>query len=278
MGDDFVRVAAQGIVSLPDASVTAAKIADGVITPIKLTGGYTDTAVNYGASINDRVIDATGTTAVTLPTSVGNVGRQYIIRNNGAATVTIATTGGQLIDGSATLALAGKGFAEVIADGSGWHVLRAQYADETIGRRMFNWNHAYSTGGGWQMTYSDTGIRDMNSVYSPTNGWAIYNNYARLRRVGHVVECTLDLNGATATNALVQTNMIPTGFRPTTNQYFPGAYNSSGGAVRLMEITTAGTVSVLSYGSSYMYNQVTWTTQESWPASLPGSAVGTIPQ
>lgn len=149
------------------------------------------------------------------------------------------------------------------------------YTEESVGRRIFHWD---SLNNRFQTTYSDTGLRDMNSVYSPTNGWAIYNGYAWLRRYGNIVECTLDLNGASATNALVQTNMIPSGFRPSRNQYFPGAYNSSGGAVRLMEITTAGTVSVLAYGAGLMYNQVTWMTADAWPTTLPGTAIGAIAQ
>ncbi len=262
-----VRVANQGIVSIPDSIVSTAKIADGVITPIKLTGGYTETAVNYGASINDRVIDATGTTAVTLPTSVGNVGRQYIIRNNGAATVTIATTGGQTIDGSATLVLAGKGFAEVIADGSGWHVLRAQYADESVGRRMFNWNHAYSTGGGWQMTYSDTGWRDVSANINTPNGFTAGSIF--VRRTGYTV--ALGVYGlARAAGGAGDYYTFLAGWRcdvPVYGRSFsnnPWYVNGSSAYINMAGTSESGAGTLFS-------------TSDAWPVSLPGTPSGSIP-
>ena len=87
-----------------DASVAARLArfdANGFVTPIRTSGGYFDTATNYTLTNNDRVVDVTGTTAITLPTSTGSAGRTFTVRNNGAGTVTIGTTGGQLIDGAA---------------------------------------------------------------------------------------------------------------------------------------------------------------------------------
>lgn len=51
---------------------------------------------------NDIVV-VTATATITLPTAVGIRGKTYTIKNNGAGiTVTLATTGGQTVDGAAS--------------------------------------------------------------------------------------------------------------------------------------------------------------------------------
>ncbi|WP_042400162.1 hypothetical protein [Streptacidiphilus carbonis] len=55
----------------------------------------------------DEVVEVTGTTTVTLPTAVGRA-RRVVIVNVGTGTVTVATTGGQTISGSATKTLASQ--------------------------------------------------------------------------------------------------------------------------------------------------------------------------
>lgn len=64
---------------------------------------FATTAVssNYTATPLDEVIEATGTITVTLPTAVGRA-RRIVVINTGTGTVTVATTGGQTISGSAT--------------------------------------------------------------------------------------------------------------------------------------------------------------------------------
>lgn len=64
-------------------------------------------AVNTAAGAvptTDYVYLASGTLTITLPTSVGN-SNLYTIKNIGAGVITIVTTGGELIDGSANLIL-----------------------------------------------------------------------------------------------------------------------------------------------------------------------------
>ena len=278
-----------------DASVAARLArfdANGFVTPIRTSGGYFDTATNYTLTNNDRVVDVTGTTAITLPTSTGSAGRTFTVRNNGAGTVTIGTTGGQLIDGAATLALAGKGYAEVVSDGTGWHVLGAQYADETVGRRIFTWNHAYSTGGGFQTTYSDTGIRTITSwdaagVVTGTalpTGWAPVSGqagYFRIQRVGSRVTASIAMLQSTGTNPTPLA--IPTGFASPSNPQFlvpmvPGA----GAQVSRTWQNSAGLgrgASSLFTANDYVYaTEITWQTTDAWPTALPGTAFGVIPQ
>ena len=71
----------------------------------------------------DYVYFVSGTTTLTLPTAVGNTNR-YTIKNTGGATVTIATTSSQTIDGSTTATLAVQNTAlDLISDGSNWRIV-----------------------------------------------------------------------------------------------------------------------------------------------------------
>ncbi len=57
-----------------------------------------------GTALTDYIYMCTGTFDITLPTAVGSTSIYYI-KNQGVGVVTVKTTGGQTIEGSATLAL-----------------------------------------------------------------------------------------------------------------------------------------------------------------------------
>lgn len=84
------------------------------------------TAVAYTVLVTDSTVlaDATGGAFnVTLPTAIGIKGRQYVVKrmNGGGNNVTIACTGGQTIDGAATVVLAAQyDRATVQSDGANW--------------------------------------------------------------------------------------------------------------------------------------------------------------
>lgn len=59
-------------------------------------------AADYLATINDCVIEASGTTTVTLPTAQSAPGQFYVVKNTGTGQVTIACSGSDTIDGSGT--------------------------------------------------------------------------------------------------------------------------------------------------------------------------------
>lgn len=62
-----------------------------------------------------------GAVTVTLPSSVGIIGRQYMVINTGNNIVTINTTGGQTINGGASTALPGAYFSVTLfSDGANW--------------------------------------------------------------------------------------------------------------------------------------------------------------
>jgi len=82
---------------------------------------------SYVATSTDSVIMANCAAActVTLPTAVGISGKVYFVKILGSGTVTIATSGGQTIDGSSTVTPSPNQYAEieVISDGSNFEIL-----------------------------------------------------------------------------------------------------------------------------------------------------------
>ena len=71
----------------------------------------------------DYVYLVSGTTTLTLPTAVSNT-NLYTIKNVGTKTVTIAFTGGQTADGSATLSLPVRYTSlSFISDDTNWNIV-----------------------------------------------------------------------------------------------------------------------------------------------------------
>jgi hypothetical protein len=72
----------------------------------------------------DQTIFANGTFTVTLPTAVGITDREYLIKNTGAGTITLATTSSQTIDGSTTYVMSVQyKYVRVKSDGANWNVI-----------------------------------------------------------------------------------------------------------------------------------------------------------
>lgn len=79
----------------------------------------------YAILISDYTVDCTsGTFTATLPTAVGVTGQIYTIKNSGTGVVTLATTGGQTIDGSGTLSISTQYQSYTIqSNGSNWIII-----------------------------------------------------------------------------------------------------------------------------------------------------------
>lgn len=73
----------------------------GIIRSVNSVAVNTDTG---SAPTTDYVYLVSGTTTITLPTSVGN-SNLYTVKNIGAGTVTIVTTGGETIDGGVNVVM-----------------------------------------------------------------------------------------------------------------------------------------------------------------------------
>lgn len=87
------------------------------------------TTGTYTATSADEILTgdaAGGAFSITLPTAAGIAGRIYTVKrlNSGANAVTVATTGGQTIDGAATVALSAQWQTlRVVSDGANWLVV-----------------------------------------------------------------------------------------------------------------------------------------------------------
>lgn len=95
---------------------------------LKTLGGrrvaYVAKTTTYTIAKKDYLIECTsGTFTVTLPTAVSDTGRQFIIKNSGAGTITIDGNGTETIDGAATVALAQYESKTVVSNGANWIVV-----------------------------------------------------------------------------------------------------------------------------------------------------------
>lgn len=87
---------------------------------------YVAKTATYTITNSDHTVNCTANSfTVTLPTAVGIVGRQYIIKNSGTGIITINTTSSQTIDGQASgsLTLNNPDALTVMSDGANWIII-----------------------------------------------------------------------------------------------------------------------------------------------------------
>jgi hypothetical protein len=77
--------------------------------------------VNATLTLNEtyHVVNCTNTITVNLPTAA-DVGREYIIKNSGAGTITVDPDGAETIDGAATFTLATGACITIVSTGTNW--------------------------------------------------------------------------------------------------------------------------------------------------------------
>lgn len=84
----------------------------------------TVTANNYTVLTTDRIVKVTASgKTVTLPTSVGNTGREFIINNASPGSVTVATTSSQTISAQLTQTLPAYSSMTVYSDGANYWII-----------------------------------------------------------------------------------------------------------------------------------------------------------
>lgn len=102
-----------------DITVAATGGGGGTIRSINSVSTNTNAGATAGT---DYVYLCTGTMTITLPTAVANT-NLYTVKNVGTGVVTVATTGGQTIDGSVSISLVVQYTAvDLISDTSNWNV------------------------------------------------------------------------------------------------------------------------------------------------------------
>lgn len=83
----------------------------------------------YTITTSDDIVlcnASSGAFTVTLPTASGNTGLQFVVKrlNSGSNAVTVATAGGQTIDGASTVSLSSQyEFITLVSDGSNWFLI-----------------------------------------------------------------------------------------------------------------------------------------------------------
>ena len=82
----------------------------------------TNTIGNVG-NCHALVECTSGSFTVTLPTAVGCVGYQFVIKNTGSGTITLATTSAQTIDGASTQSISQYNALTVVSNGTNWIII-----------------------------------------------------------------------------------------------------------------------------------------------------------
>ena len=79
---------------------------------------------NYTVLVTDRIIKCTGAASfITLPTAVGNTGREFIINNTSTGDITVNTTSSQTISNQLTQSLPATSSMTVYSDGANWWII-----------------------------------------------------------------------------------------------------------------------------------------------------------
>ena len=149
-----------------------------------------------------------------------------------------------------------------------WQARPTTRIDQTAGRAAYTWDYLNNRE---QLVYGDTGRRNISSsIPTAVSGSVI------LARQGYTVMLILADFLDSSPNTNVNWNgIIPIGFRPSNWIYMP--IPSS----RTMTIQNGGNVTCVSGGvtpNTVVYQGcLTWRTEEAWPTTLPGTALGTIP-
>jgi hypothetical protein len=78
---------------------------------------------NYNILVTDRIIKCTGAgSTITLPTAVGNSGREFVIDNNSTSGINVNTTSSQTINGNPLQVLNTNNAMHVYSDGTNWRI------------------------------------------------------------------------------------------------------------------------------------------------------------
>lgn len=178
----------------------------------------------------------------------------------------------------------GRGIYERVKFGSGtawgaWRFIPTERIDKTAGLAIYTWDPASARE---QIVYGDTGRRNINTLITlPTGAVVSGGNNWIVRRYGTMV--TLELaDGLEFTTGFSYTAFmnLPVGFRPFSYDRNPIFSRSGASTVGMIQPLPTGDVRIMSTGSTATITTgmiARWDTLDAWPTSLPGTAVGTIP-
>lgn len=155
---------------------------------------------------------------------------------------------------------------------SPWKAYNSTRVSQTAGRAIYQWDDLNNRE---QLVYGDTGVR----VITPNAGWSVVSGQSLvLHRVDNVVTMSGYLTRAAETGSIITT--APMGFRPDRVRAFLIPYGSLTPPVTSLVIEASSSGTITAIGTENLVNHyisVTWTTTDTWPTTLPGTASGTIP-
>lgn len=93
-------------------------------TPTPPRKPYLAKTANYTLLAADYLVECTANTfIITLPTAVGIVGKEYVIKNSGTGTITVDPNGSQTIDGAVTQNLIQYDAMKIMSNGTNWMIV-----------------------------------------------------------------------------------------------------------------------------------------------------------
>jgi hypothetical protein len=138
---------------------------------VSKSGAYTATASDSVMEVNA----GSGAVTITVPTAAGIAGRLYTIKKTDASAnaVTVAATGGQTFDGSATISLSTQNqHVTVISNGTNWDLIASGGPGVPLTSCRACVQVAGTYGAGfWQCTaYSSGDVEKQSSAAAPNGG------------------------------------------------------------------------------------------------------------
>ncbi|UGL63253.1 hypothetical protein SEA_TOKKI_24 [Arthrobacter phage Tokki] len=156
---------------------------------------------------------------------------------------------------------------------SRWQAYVSNRIDQTAGRAIYQWDPINNRE---QLIYGDTGTRDIAAAGIIASPWTVGS--LTIRRVGQMVMYSaynIQQNGATN---MVLLNSLPSGFRPSDYIRFVARQHNANPAFYAFEAGNGnGAVQAYQSGITGAHFTISWMTLDPWPTTLPGVALGTIP-
>lgn len=150
-----------------------------------------------------------------------------------------------------------------------WSFYPQQRINKTAGLALYTYDPQANRE---QRFYGDTGVRDITALFPEITSGAV-----RISRQGLMVSLTLNdvvLGGQTGVVALTA---LPAGFWPANTEN--AVVTATSVAFARGQVQTTGVIRFLSLTNSSIVNgTLIWRTNQTWPTTLPGTAIGTIPQ
>ena len=212
---------------------------DALVAYAAKTGAYTATVADHTLNVTS------GTFTLDLPAASTCTGQSLKVKNSGTGVVTLDGNSSETVEGVATFPLGPGSYVEITSTGSAWIL----------------------TGG-----TPDTGCRSLTGV-TMQNGWTIQYSQHYIRRTGNVVDYYALVNNTSATADTFYT--VPYGFRPV-GIATETVWSQDAAKFWRFEIPSSGEAQIVSYNThaagTFAYLQTTWSTNDPWPSSLPGTA------